>query len=436
MTLAGAFCIFAHEEHRTDGSMDDRFKERISAALMGDLLVALAQHEKIKKMFGEMDAWAADELIRQLLDEFEKTVQRRHDQILSEQAGSLAEQTPVAPQPGAAPPDVPAEGENKGDSAMSLPFSQLFNRGEGTVPDAASFGLAGELAESARQILGHSFPGAPGPPAAPSTQEPEGTRGAFPSAKEDVHEDKGLPAGAENTPPADKPESASDVMFESPLPAPKPEHPKTPYEFGEDDIVYVHAVAVVPEGEASSSKAFMLEEKGIEDKDFAFALDHRGLRFYLSKIHTRSSTISKTGTLLLNKRESIMMRGRHENILNELRAHGVLLPFEFGTVARGKDELLEKIDSHLNDLLLAVEDISKTTWWEVSVYALDARIATSVAAETASRSQRERSRPSFSAAAASRVDVKTLDRILESRRRSLSQSMTNSRRQQTGRTWT
>jgi hypothetical protein len=116
--------------------------------------------------------------------------------------------------------------------------------------------------------------------------------------------------------------------------------------------------------------------------------------------------------LLLSKRESIMMRGRHEGILNELRRHGVLLPFEFGTVARGKDELLEKIDDHLPDLVLATEDISKTSWWEVNLFALDARVMQGVLTETPSRAGRERGRSGYSSLSTSKVDIKSLERLL------------------------
>ena len=198
-----------------------------------------------------------------------------------------------------------------------------------------------------------------------------------------------------------------------PAPPPVPSKPafqKIRYEFTDDDLVYIHGLTVVPDEEPPSSRPFMLEEKGIEDKDFAFAVDHRGLRFYLSKIHARSSNVSKVGRLLLNKQESIIFRGRHEGILNELRLHGVLLPFEFGTVAHGKEDLFAKIDSHLTDLHLGVEDISQTKWWEVDVYALDTRFAQVVASETPSRSHRERSRPNY--ATSSKLDIKTLEKIL------------------------
>jgi len=75
--------------------MEDRFKERISAALMGDLLVALARREKIKELFREMEGWSADQLISDLLDEFERIIERK----VQERQGTGARPTGEAATP-------------------------------------------------------------------------------------------------------------------------------------------------------------------------------------------------------------------------------------------------------------------------------------------------------------------------------------------------
>ncbi len=375
--------------------MEDRFKERLSAALMGDLLVALAKREKLKDLLGEMEGEDPDRLIDELLTELEQIVEKR---IRERREGSEAPAPePDAPNGGGTPPA-------EQDEPKPFSFSRLFGSG----PDADAFGIAGELAAAAREILGHSFP-------ASSEQPPPESIPEEPVASE--------PPAPAPEPPPEEPEQVVSQESEPVLPpveepAPpvevphRPKHPRILYEFTDDDFVYVHGVSLVPDEESPSARPFMLEEKGIEDKDFAFAIDHRGLRLYLSKIHTRSSNVSKSGILLLNKQESITFRGRHESMLNELRCHGVLLPFEFGTVVHGRDNLLTKVDDHLTDLHLAVEDMSGTKWWEVSVYALDPRFAQSVVTEAPARTHRDRGRSGVAMGSASRLDIKTLDRML------------------------
>ena len=383
--------------------MEDAFKERIAAALLGDLLVALAKREKIKEMLRDFEGWAADDLIRQLLDDFEAVIAQRRAQILSEETHATAPSPPV--EPAEAPDAPPVEERNE------QPFEKIFTPARDLTSEATTFGLAGELAESAREILGHSFPStkkAEAPKQTPDEAVPE-------PVSPNVEALPGQPL-AHDTPAEEitSPETPGEPTVEpeehhaAPAPVATPEHRRRPYEFDEADTVYIHGAMILAPEELPSTQPFRLEERGIDDKDYAFAIDHRGVRFYLSKVHTRSSNISRTGLLLLSKQESIMMRSRHESILNELRAHGILLPFEFGTVARGKDELLEKIDMYFPDLLEAVDEIGKTTWWEVSLFALDARGGRRVQAETPARSGRDRGRQSYS----SKVDIKSLERML------------------------
>jgi hypothetical protein len=383
--------------------MDDQFKERISAALMGDLLVALAKHEKIRRMLGEMDGWSADEVVKQLLDAFETIVEQK-----LREARAAAE----SKKPGTES-DLPTDASGIpapliGGTVLSS-FSELFSHLGPTSISLSDISFPDPLPSPTVPAVEQPAPTASvAPPPEPPAPPPPPVEEAAGTTIVDLPDvDSLIPA------PEEKPEPAQPTEEAPSPPAPKPVHKHPPYEFAEDDVVYVHAVGGIPADETPATRPFMLEEKGIEDKDFAFALDHRGLRIYLSKVHARAATISKSGILLMNKAESITLRGRHEAILNELRGHGMLLPFEFGTVARGKDELLEKVDSHLSDLHLAVEDMAGTSWWDVSVFTLDARFAQMVAIEASPRHQRERSRPSFaSQSTTGKVDIKTLERIL------------------------
>ncbi len=385
--------------------MDEQFNEKISAALMGDLLVALAKDEKIRRMLGEAAGWSADDLVRQLLEAFESIVEQKVREARSTGESKKPETEADLPTDASAMP-LPS----LGGSVLSS-FSELFSHlgpESVTLPDISFPGPAPatpEVPDAGAPPSGSPAPPLPAaePPPPPAVGEPEGTTIVD------------LPDRGSLIPAPDERREAVQQGAGTP---PKPVHKHPQYDFAEDDVVYVHAVSAIPAEESPETKPFMLEEKGIDDKDFAFALDHRGLRIFLSKIRARAATISKSGILLMNKQESMTLRGRHEAILNELRGHGVLLPFEFGTVARGKDDLLEKLDSHLSDLHLAVEDMAGTSWWDVSVFALDARIAQMVAAEASPRMQRERSRPRFaSQSATGKVDIKTLERILNKQKK-------------------
>jgi len=400
--LVGPFCIFVEGGIR-GGAVEDKFKERISAALMGDLLVELAKREKIKKLLGDMDGLAADELVKQLLDDFEQLIEERHRQLPPDRpVVTLEEEAP--PSPALQAEQAPVE---------PLSFSELFAREWDASVPLAPVPPAGptDVSEAVSDSPG-DLPPIPLKPLDAASGEDEG--GEIAKGVQEIGQGRPLPT---DTPEPDD----SNVQFppeEPPLPPPKIPRPKVYYDLEEDEHFYFHGVSMISPDEPPSPRPFLLEEKGIEEKDAVFALDHRGLRFYLSRIHTRSSNVSKAGILLLNKHESIMMRCRHESILNELRAHGVVLPVEFGTVGRGKDELLEKIDSYLVDLHLAVEDMAKTVWWDVGLYVLDARAAQHATAEGPARHGRERSRSSYSATTTSaRSDIKALERILNKQKK-------------------
>jgi hypothetical protein len=223
----------------------------------------------------------------------------------------------------------------------------------------------------------------------------------------------------ESAAPGSRPVEPSAVSGENeheeiPLQPLKHRHIKIPYEFEDEDYVYLHGVTAIPLGEKAAPKPFMLEEKGIESGDFAFALDYGGMRFYLSKINAKTTNVNKNGVLLLNKQESIQFRGGHQSVLNDLRAHGIVLPFEFGMVALGKDDLLDKIDAHLHELRDALEELQATKWWNLGVYVLDARIAQFVGPEgLTARREDERHRRSFQTPAqGGKIDIKVLERVL------------------------
>jgi hypothetical protein len=139
------------------------------------------------------------------------------------------------------------------------------------------------------------------------------------------------------------------------------------------------------------------------------------MRFYLSKINPNEMSISKAMVLLLNKHESLELQGVHESILNDLRGHGLLLPLEFGTVARGKDQFFDIVDKNKDDLEEALDEIVKSTWWTVTASVLDGTIAGIVGTDVQTVGRdRSRDRASYTSAPQSKkFDIKVLERILQ-----------------------
>jgi len=205
--------------------------------------------------------------------------------------------------------------------------------------------------------------------------------------------------------------------FEAPAgPVPRPHHMRIPFQYDDDDVVYLHGVSIVPVDEKSEPRPFMLEEKGLDAREFAFALDRGGLRFFLSRLDRRSISVSKTGLMLSGKQESLRLQGVHEGVLNDLRAHGVVLPFEFGTIARTREELMMLIDEHLYDLHDAVDALMATSWWKLTASMLDAKLAGIIGSEPGA-GERERRLSSRQSAPAAKIDIKMLEKILGRQKR-------------------
>jgi hypothetical protein len=110
--------------------------------------------------------------------------------------------------------------------------------------------------------------------------------------------------------------------------------------------------------------------------------------------------------------------------LNDLRAHGVLLPLEFGTVARGRDSLLSIVDKNLDDLEDALVEMEKTTSWTVTASVLDSTIARIVGTDVQQIGRdRSRQRASYtSSPQGKKFDIKILERILQ-REKKLAESV-------------
>ncbi len=122
-------------------------------------------------------------------------------------------------------------------------------------------------------------------------------------------------------PPLEATEQEERIYGESEQSARK-QVPRIPSELGDESCIYLHGVSRIDPGDTPSAAPFLLEEKGIDSRNFAFAVDYQGLRFYGSILYRESVNLTKNGVLLLNKQEKVRMRGAHEGILNDLRFTG------------------------------------------------------------------------------------------------------------------
>lgn len=428
--------------------MKERSKDRRAELLLEELFEQLAERENVKAMLGDLTALPLDEVVDSLLSDFELAIARRQVEALRAKvtrhekvAGESEPPVSVAPTPARTEspepsvavtsqnPDVNVQASKPVDKHPPVPSK----KSEQSTRPPASPKPSDEPRSPARAEKAHKETPIvePKPKVLPDIKSSTFWEKLEQEIKSGPLSDHG---GSPASPPASEDieqefeleEETEDDTFDSDSPALSTASSKelrSPCAFTDDDDVYVHGVTAIPDHEQPSAAPFMLEEKGINPKEFAFAFDYEGLRFYLSKVPSTLS-MSKVGVLLLGKQESIELRGAHESILNDLRLHGILLPLEFGTIARGRDALLGKIDKHRDKLLDALDKTRATKWWLVSLFALDAKIAQLVNKDDAPVPRvRTVERASYSKApVAKKYDIKLLERML-SKEKKLAESV-------------
>ncbi len=402
--------------------MGDHTNEEKAAALMGQLLIKLAQREDIKRKLGELNPENSDDLIRDLLDEFGVALEQRVVQMLVEERmkknppGKLtlvtrsdtgkdeappprpSERLRTVPPEIVTPPPKPVAPPPPPHRATERPPSQSPSRStareeEKPLEKSPLKDKAIRLTETMKVppfLLDSTKPSGP-PPVKPPPPKAE--------------------------PPERRLEDSDRRLFggEEPLhPSVKPKLQRIRVELTDDDHLYLHGFCAIPSDQEPALMPFMLEEKGIEEKDFACAVDLDGIRVYLTRLQGVATNVSGKGLLLLNKQDSVRWRGVHESILNDLRIHGNLVPFAFGTVALGFDDLRTKVQMYRAKLADALDDMQETSWWNLGVHTLDARMAQLVGTDGATPRQRgEVNRQSYAIQSQGvKLDIKALERIL------------------------
>ncbi len=187
----------------------------------------------------------------------------------------------------------------------------------------------------------------------------------------------------------------------------------------EDGSFYCHGVALIPSDDHPSPRPFALEEKGIDGQRLAFAWDSGLLRFYLSVMREDNAALGRGGVLLLPKLDAIRLRGVHEAIINDLRLHGNILPFSFGSVIKGWESAQQKLSGLAARAHRDLLKLGKTQLWTLNVSAQDNRFMDLQQNPTPEkRRELDRHRTSYSSTIGSiRIDVRELERILNKQRR-------------------
>jgi len=215
------------------------------------------------------------------------------------------------------------------------------------------------------------------------------------------------------------PEISHLIQAHSPEEVDVPVRSRIPYTVPDDALIYLHAASLIGPEEKPADAPFMLEEKGIDSRHFAFAWDCKGLRYYLSLLPPDVGSVGRGGALLLSKRDGMRLRGVHESVLNDFRLHGILLPFSFGTVVEGWAGFKAEIEKQSTRISEAVRLVAASKWWTVTVSVLDARFMELQQSDTPEkRRAMDRHRTSYTSnGPTGRMDLKTLERILTKQRR-------------------
>ncbi len=189
---------------------------------------------------------------------------------------------------------------------------------------------------------------------------------------------------------------------------------RTAVEIPAASYLYLHGVAPLGPHDSRSAVPFSMEEQGIDGRGLVLAWDRDDLRFYLSIMQGDSIALGRDDSLLLPKPDSIRLRGVHESILNDLRLHGTVLPFVFGTVVQGWKEAQERLAAEGERFTKSLRILEGTRRWNLVVSVLDARFVELHVHDTPEkRREADRLRDVYgSRQPGGRVDVRTLERIL------------------------
>lgn len=207
------------------------------------------------------------------------------------------------------------------------------------------------------------------------------------------------------------------IVFHPPIEE-KPEQPEVvvppPPDFSNEDLLYIHGAALVEESFSGPRILPVDKIRGIDATGQMFSFDIHGLRLYVSRVQKEELSVTRSGMLLLNKEDALRYREEHEVIVNVLRNEELILPFEFGTIVRGKEELIRKATLLAPALQRGIASEGKSATWLVRLRAYDTRVAKVISGLAPATKIQERGRDEKRLS--KRSDVKTLEKLLQHER--------------------
>lgn len=443
-------------------------KDIMGAALLGELLSALGKSASLRKTLDGVAPADAESVVRTLVTEIERLAAAPRpatpaagpmpDAGKAETRPPLTVQDAVPPRAAKPPAETPAPAAIKQPAPPEMAITAVpLKEAPSPAPVPAQSTPAAEKKPAASGTIVTAPPPKEAPRSAP-TPSPSSPAADKKTAApvSDVHpvspkELRPAPAvaapdhpvpedRATATPPPERsaPEPEVSAGTPKPLPVPAPPPPpvppspaasipgkREPFAF-QDERAFVYAATLIPFNDRPSPEPFLLGGTGAGNGSPLFALDHAGMRFYLSILPDQSAGVSKGGMLLLGKQESLKHRAVHERIVNGLRLHSLILPAEAGTVVRGRDDLARRVDFRVRALFEILLGLSTLTTWRVTALVLDGHVQKMLPPETAAapvrsgRHDPERARSG--GAAAKKTDIKTLERLLN-REKKLAESI-------------
>jgi hypothetical protein len=406
-------------------------KDMMGAALLGELMAALARSNALRKSLAGIPPEEADAVLRRLVSELERLASEGAAQSaprkpslypISSPAPRPEGPTLVVREPPRTPDPVPAPVP---PVTAPPPPDLVAPKPKPVAPPATP------VVEAPVQRPAAAAPSAPvaapvAPPPAPSkpfpapppsvlrTVPPEQAPRVAANAPREVPAKKVAPPKADPPPPPPVLEVIPEIVA-VPEPPPSPlRNPgaRVPVVF-EDDTAFVLAASLIPLQDSSSLVPFGAGVNGVEQGSEIFAFDHAGIRFFLSPLKSQEASVSRTGVLLLGKQESIRHRNVHERLVNALRPDALVLPAEPGTVVFGRHDLVRRVDFRVNALFELLLSLATLTNWRVNVSVLDASVQKTLPAEqVASRPGRQEADRGRVPSASRKTDIKTLERML------------------------
>ncbi len=424
----------------------------MGAALLGELLGALARSTTLRTSLEGIPADQADAVVRKMVDALERLAaeggapsvrsapQKPAPFPTAAPVPAQAERlrtpfpTPVAPvteppvrkpvpEPAVVPrpaPEAPPVAVAKEPlAAQSAVAPQLPVAGPPPVPKAPPVAVAKEPV-AAQPAVTPQLPVAEPPPVpkAPPVavaKEPVAAPSPAPHVQPPPPREPKRSAAPAPIPVPARPKPAP-VAIEAAAPEP-PSPLRTPsarvrVSF-DDETVFVLAAALISLQDTPAPDPFGTGAPGVERGSEIFAFDHAGMRFFLSTLKSQEASVSRTGMLLLGKQESIKHRGAHESLVNALRVQSLILPAEPGTVVFGRNDLVRRVDFRRDALFELLVGLSTLSAWRVHASVLDAHVQKILPAEAApARAGRHDADRARVPATTKKTDIKSLERLL------------------------